>query len=171
MSFLGAASELVMPHVFPDGARESGVFADVRSVEEVGGLSGYAGGAGEFQSAMRCSAFARAFAEYARIEVRNLVLKPASLTFEQAAAVSIAATTALWGILEVGQVRAGHRVLVNGAAGGVGTYAVQIAAALGAEVAGVSGTGPGPDLTSGAVRNYGNVSFGSVSARGSAEPS
>ena len=89
-----------------------------------------------------------AFAEYARTEVRNLVLKSASLTFEQAAAVSITATTALWGILEVGQVRAGHRVLVNGAVGGVGTYAVQIAAALGAEVAGVSGTGPGPDLTS-----------------------
>ena len=59
VSFLGAASALVMPHLFPDGARESGVFADVRSVEEVGGLSGYAGGAGEFQSAMRCSAFAR----------------------------------------------------------------------------------------------------------------
>jgi NADPH:quinone reductase-like Zn-dependent oxidoreductase len=68
------------------------------------------------------------------------VPKPASLTFEQAAAIPIAATTALRGIREVGQVLAGNRVLVNGAAGGVGTYAVQIAAALGAEVTGVCST-------------------------------
>jgi NADPH:quinone reductase-like Zn-dependent oxidoreductase len=81
-----------------------------------------------------------AFAEYARAEAGKLVPKPASLTFEQAAAIPIAATTALRGIREVGQVRAGHRVLVNGAAGGVGSYAVPIAAALGAEVTGVCGT-------------------------------
>ena len=64
----------------------------------------------------------------------------ASLTFEQAAAVPIAATTALRGIRDVGEVKAGQRVLVNGAGGGVGTYAVQIAAALGAEVTGVCST-------------------------------
>ena len=63
--------------------------------------------------------------------------QPAGLTFEQAAAVPIAATTALRGIRDVGEVQAGQRVLVNGAGGGVGSYAVQIAAALGAEVTGV----------------------------------
>ncbi len=78
-----------------------------------------------------------AFAEYARAEADKVVPKPASLTFEQAAAVPMAALTALQGIRDVGAVRAGHRVLVNGAAGGVGTYAVQIATALGAEVTGV----------------------------------
>jgi NADPH:quinone reductase-like Zn-dependent oxidoreductase len=81
-----------------------------------------------------------AFAEYARAEAGKVVPKPVSLTFEQAAAVPMAGTTALRGIRDVGAVRAGHRVLVNGAAGGVGTYAVQIAAALGAEVTGVCST-------------------------------
>src|SRR5689334_6679926 len=81
-----------------------------------------------------------AFAEYARAEAGKVVPKPAGLTFEQAAAIPIAATTALRGIREVGRVRAGHRVLVNGAAGGVGSFAVQIAAALGAEVTGVCST-------------------------------
>ncbi|WP_314220762.1 NAD(P)-dependent alcohol dehydrogenase [Streptomyces zaehneri] len=80
------------------------------------------------------------FAEYARTTADLLVPKPACLTFEQAAAVPMAAVTALRGIRTVGRVRAGHRVLVNGAAGGVGTFAVQIAVALGAEVTGVCGT-------------------------------
>jgi NADPH:quinone reductase-like Zn-dependent oxidoreductase len=82
-----------------------------------------------------------AFAEYARAEAAKVVPKPAGLTFEQAAAVPMAAATALRGIRDVGAVRAGHRVLVNGAAGGVGSYAVQIAVALGAEVTGVCSTG------------------------------
>jgi NADPH:quinone reductase-like Zn-dependent oxidoreductase len=82
-----------------------------------------------------------AFAEYARAQADKVVPKPAGLTFEQAAAVPMAAATALRGIRDVGKVRAGQRVLVNGAAGGVGTYAVQIAVALGAEVTGVCGTG------------------------------
>jgi NADPH:quinone reductase-like Zn-dependent oxidoreductase len=81
-----------------------------------------------------------AFAEYACAAADMVVPKPASLTFEQAAAVPIAATTALRGIRDVGEVKAGQRVLVNGASGGVGTYAVQIAAALGAEVTGVCST-------------------------------
>jgi NADPH:quinone reductase-like Zn-dependent oxidoreductase len=81
-----------------------------------------------------------AFAEYARAQADKVVPKPASLTFEQAAAVPMAGTTALRGIRDVGAVRAGHRVLVNGAAGGVGTYAVQIATTLGAEVSGVCST-------------------------------
>jgi NADPH:quinone reductase-like Zn-dependent oxidoreductase len=78
-----------------------------------------------------------AFAEYACAAADLLVPKPARLSFAQAAAVPIAATTALRGIRDVGAVKAGQRVLVNGAGGGVGTYAVQIAAALGAEVTGV----------------------------------
>ena len=81
-----------------------------------------------------------AFAEYARAEAGKVVPKPAALTFEQAAAIPIAATTALRGIRDVARVRAGHRVLVNGAAGGVGSYAVQIAAGLDAEVTGVCST-------------------------------
>ena len=81
-----------------------------------------------------------AFAQYARAEADKLVPKPARLSFEQAAAVPMAGTTALRGIRDVGAAQAGHRVLVNGAAGGVGTYAVQIAAALGAEVTGVCST-------------------------------
>jgi NADPH:quinone reductase-like Zn-dependent oxidoreductase len=81
-----------------------------------------------------------AFAEYACAAADMVVPKPASLTFGQAAAVPIAATTALRGIRDVGEVKAGQRVLVNGAGGGVGTYAVQIAAALGAEVTGVCST-------------------------------
>ncbi|MFD9321716.1 NAD(P)-dependent alcohol dehydrogenase [Streptomyces sp. NPDC060053] len=80
------------------------------------------------------------FAEYAHTTADLLVPKPAGLTFEQAAAVPMAAVTALRGIRTVGQVRAGQRVLVNGAAGGVGTFAVQIAAGLAAEVTGVCGT-------------------------------
>ncbi len=85
--------------------------------------------------------FRGAFAEYARASETKVVPKPASLTFEQAAAIPIAATTALRGIRDVGEVKAGQRVLVNGAGGGVGTFAVQIAAALGAEVTGVCSTG------------------------------
>ena len=81
-----------------------------------------------------------AFAEYALAKADLMVPKPAGLTFEQAAAVPMAGTTALRAIQQVGEVRSGHRVLVNGAGGGVGTFAVQIAAALGAEVTGVCST-------------------------------
>ena len=81
-----------------------------------------------------------AFAQYACAQADKVVPKPARLTFEQAAAVPMAGTTALRGIRDVGAVQAGHRVLVNGAAGGIGTYAVQIATALGAEVTGVCST-------------------------------
>ena len=84
--------------------------------------------------------FRGAFAEYACAAADLVVPKPAGLTFEQAAAVPIAATTALRAIRDVGEVTAGQRVLVNGAGGGVGSYAVQIAAALGAEVTGVCST-------------------------------
>jgi len=81
-----------------------------------------------------------AFAEYARAHEDKIVLKPESVSFEQAAAVSIAGLTALQGLREKGRLRAGQKVLINGAAGGVGTFAVQIAKAMGAIVTGVCST-------------------------------
>jgi NADPH:quinone reductase-like Zn-dependent oxidoreductase len=81
--------------------------------------------------------FQGSFAEYARAAADRVVLKPARLTFEQAAAVTLSGETALRAIRDVGEVQAGQRVLVNGAAGGVGSFAVQIATALGAQVTGV----------------------------------
>ncbi|GGQ37875.1 NADPH:quinone reductase [Streptomyces althioticus] len=80
-----------------------------------------------------------AFAEYAVTTPDLLARKPENLTFEQAAAAPMAAVTALRGISTVGRVRAGQSVLVNGAGGGIGTFAVQVAVSLGAEVTGVSG--------------------------------
>jgi NADPH:quinone reductase-like Zn-dependent oxidoreductase len=85
--------------------------------------------------------FEGAFAEYARADANLVVPKPARLTFGQAAAVTMAGQTALRATRDVGQVHAGQRVLVNGAAGGVGSFAVQIAVALGAEVTAVCSTG------------------------------
>lgn len=83
---------------------------------------------------------AGAFAEYACGKEKGLAPKPAGITFEQAAAVPIAGFTALQALRDRGQLEAGQRVLVNGAAGGVGTFAVQIAKAFGAEVTGVCST-------------------------------
>jgi NADPH:quinone reductase-like Zn-dependent oxidoreductase len=77
------------------------------------------------------------FAELACVPERLLALKPTNLTFEQAAAVPVAAVTALRGLRDVGEVQPGHAVLINGASGGVGTFAVQIAKTLGADVTGV----------------------------------
>ena len=85
--------------------------------------------------------FEGAFAEYARADANLVVPKPARLTFEQAAGVTMAGQAALRAIRDAGRVQAGQRVLVNGAAGGVGSFAVQIAVALGAEVTGVCSTG------------------------------
>ncbi|MBG0815078.1 NAD(P)-dependent alcohol dehydrogenase [Planomonospora sp. ID82291] len=78
-----------------------------------------------------------AFAEYVSVREGALGPKPENLTFEQAAAVPLAGSTALQGLRDRAEVRPGQRVLVNGASGGVGTFAVQIAKALGAEVTGV----------------------------------
>lgn len=80
------------------------------------------------------------FAEYARAEEDNLALKPVNVSFEQAAAVPVSGSTALQGIRDQGRVEAGQRVLVIGASGGVGTFAVQIAKSFGAEVTGVCST-------------------------------
>lgn len=80
-----------------------------------------------------------AFAEY--VCVQNMIFpKPANITFEQAGGVAVAAITALQGLRDHGQLQAGQKVLINGASGGVGTFAVQIAKALGAEVTAVCST-------------------------------
>jgi NADPH:quinone reductase-like Zn-dependent oxidoreductase len=81
-----------------------------------------------------------ALAEHAVVPVAKLVPKPASLSFVEAAALPISGLTALQAVRHHGEVQAGQRVLVMGASGGVGTYAVQIAAVDGAEVTGVAGT-------------------------------
>ena len=78
-----------------------------------------------------------AFAEYVSAPAGAVDPKPANLTFEQAAAVPVAGNTALMGLRDLAQVRPRQRVLINGASGGVGTFAVQIAKSLGAEVTGV----------------------------------
>jgi NADPH:quinone reductase-like Zn-dependent oxidoreductase len=93
--------------------------------DEVFGVTGFAG---------------NGFAEYACAREEKLVAKPATLSFEDAAAVPIAATTALQGLRDKGRVRSGQKVLIEGASGGLGTFAIQIAKALGAEVTAVCST-------------------------------
>jgi NADPH:quinone reductase-like Zn-dependent oxidoreductase len=80
------------------------------------------------------------FAEYVSVKEALLAPKPTNLSFEQAAAVPMAAVTALLALCDVGRLESGQQVLINGASGGVGTFAVQIAKALGAKVAGVCTT-------------------------------
>jgi len=80
------------------------------------------------------------FAEYASAREDKLVRKPANLTFDQAAVVAVSGLTALQSLLDVGRLKAGQHVLIVGASGGVGTYAVQIAKASGAKVTGVCST-------------------------------
>src|SRR3989442_13604184 len=79
-------------------------------------------------------------AEYVAVRDIGLVRKPTNVTFEQAAAVPVAAYTALQGLRDVGRIQPGQEVLINGASGGVGTFAVQIAKVLGANVTGVCST-------------------------------
>lgn len=93
--------------------------------DEVFGVTGSAGGG---------------FAEYVCAIEDNLALKPASLSFENAASVPVAAITALQGLRDKGRIQPGHKVLVDGASGGVGTFAVQIAKSFGAEVTAVCST-------------------------------
>ena len=93
--------------------------------EVFGLLSGYKGG----------------FAEYACARERDLALRPASMTFEEVAAIPQAASIAVQGIRDKGRVQPGQRVLISGAGGGVGTFAVQLAKLYGAEVTGVDNSG------------------------------
>lgn len=79
-------------------------------------------------------------AEYARVKEKDLLIKPANLALEESAAVPLSALAALHGLRNVGKVKPGQKVLINGASGGVGHYAIQIAKAFGAEVTGVCST-------------------------------
>ena len=81
-----------------------------------------------------------AFAEYACVEENNLLAKPSNLTLEQSAAVGDSAFTALNAVRDQGKVQPGQKVMINGASGGVGTFAVQIAKSFGADVTGVCST-------------------------------
>ena len=81
-----------------------------------------------------------AFAEYVSVPEKALALKPTRLTFEEAATVPVSAVTALQGLRDKGQIQPGQKVLINGASGGVGTFAVQIAKAFGTEVTAVCST-------------------------------
>lgn len=83
---------------------------------------------------------AGAFAEYASVPESGMVKKPANVTYEQAGSTPVAAMTALQALRDKGQIQPGQKVLLNGAAGGVGTFAVQIAKWLGAEVTGICST-------------------------------
>ena len=106
------------------------------TVEAVGtGVTGFSPGDQVFGTATST------FAEYAAARTDKLALKPAILSFGQAAAVPVSGATALQAVRDHGRVQAGEKVLIIGAAGGVGTFAVQIAKAFGAEVTGVSSTG------------------------------
>jgi len=80
------------------------------------------------------------FAEYVSVPVEVMSFKPANLSFEEAAAVPMAGVTALQGLRHHGEIQAGQRVLINGASGGIGTFAVQIAKSYGSEVTGVTST-------------------------------
>jgi NADPH:quinone reductase-like Zn-dependent oxidoreductase len=115
--------------------------ARIAGVDVAGRVQDVGAGVRGLQSGDEVFGFARgAFAEYAVADAALMVPKPTGLSFEQAAAMPMAAVTALHAIRDHGRVQSGQRVLVNGAAGGVGTFAVQIAAGLGAEVTGVCST-------------------------------
>ena len=110
----------------------------IRGVDVAGRVEAVGGDVTRFKPGDEVFGLGRgSFAEYVSAHEDNVVHKPANIGFDQAAAVPIAALTALQALRDAGRLRAGQRVLINGASGGVGTFAVQIAKALGAEVTGV----------------------------------
>ncbi len=114
----------------------TGLGADIAGRVEAVGKN-----AGQFQPGDEVFGMVRGgFAEYVCAAEDRLALKPRNLSFEQAAAVPMAAITALQGLRDTGKIQSGQTVLINGASGGVGTFAVQIAKAYGAEVTAVCGT-------------------------------
>jgi len=82
-----------------------------------------------------------AFAEYVCVKEKSVVRKPSNISFEEGASISVAAMSALQGLRDKGRIKPGQKVLINGASGGVGTFAVQLAKHFGAEVTGVCSTG------------------------------
>jgi NADPH:quinone reductase-like Zn-dependent oxidoreductase len=127
--FLRLMAGLVRPKVTRLGVDVAG------QVEAVGGkVTRFKPGDGVF------GACQGAFAEYVCARESALAMKPDNVTFEQAASAPIAALTALQGLRDKGRIQPGQKVLINGAAGGVGTFAVQIAKSFGAEVTGVCST-------------------------------
>jgi NADPH:quinone reductase-like Zn-dependent oxidoreductase len=113
----------------------------VRGMDVAGRVEAVGKGVAQFQPGDEVFGVCNgSFAEYACAREDKVVPKPANLTFEQAAAVPISALTALQGLRDAGKVKPGQKVLIIGAAGGVGTFAVQIAKAFGAEVTGVCST-------------------------------
>jgi NADPH:quinone reductase-like Zn-dependent oxidoreductase len=114
----------------------------VRGWDVAGTVQGVGAGVTEFRPGDEVMGVAEggSFAEFATTQPDKLVRKPASLSFEQAAAVPISGVTALQALRDKAHVRPGQKVLIVGAAGGVGTFAVQIAKAFGAEVTGVCST-------------------------------
>ena len=113
----------------------------VRGMDVAGTVEAVGGDVTRFQPGDEVFGWADgSYAEYVSVPAGNLARKPANLSFEQAAVVPISGFAALQALRDVGQVPAGQRVLVLGAAGGVGSYAVQLAKAFGARVTGVAGT-------------------------------
>jgi NADPH:quinone reductase-like Zn-dependent oxidoreductase len=115
--------------------------ARVRGSDVAGRVEAVGANVTQFQPGHEVFGMARgSFAEYACARQDKVAPKPANLTFEQAAAVPVSAVTALQGVRDKGKVQSGQKVLIIGAAGGVGTFAVQLAKAFGAEVTGVCST-------------------------------
>ncbi|HLX52078.1 MAG TPA: NAD(P)-dependent alcohol dehydrogenase [Streptosporangiaceae bacterium] len=138
--FMRGSPYIVRPQAGLLRPKDSGLGADMAGcVEAVGkSVTGFTPGDEVFGSPTGLGTLA----EYISVPQDNAVAaKPANQTFEQAASVPVAAFTALQALRDQGHLQPGHRVLVNGAAGGVGTFTVQIARALGAEVTGVCSTG------------------------------
>src|SRR6185436_18609889 len=114
--------------------------APVRGVDVAGTVEAVGAGVTRFSPGDEVFGGAPAsFAEYVLAREDRLLLKPRDLSFEQASTVNVAGRTALQGLRDHAQVKPGQRVLIHGAGGGVGTFAVQIAKALGAHVTAVTG--------------------------------